>query len=358
MYRQVQKLVSVSTRVRFSALNRYFSNSYIDVKEEVRSALETGKPVVALESTIITHGMPFPENIKCAFEVENTVRNQGAVPATVAIVNGRVKVGLSSEELSLLGDTKASSPIKTSRRDMPYIISNKLNGGTTVCGTLVVASKVDIPVFATGGIGGVHRNAHETFDISADLVELGRCGIAVVSSGVKSILDISKTLEYLETQGVFVATFGGSKEFPAFYSRISGCEAPYSLKTEEEAARVIKCSRELDMKSGLLIAVPVPESDALAPELINSVIQEALDGVIKHKVNVLGKDITPHLLEAVARITSGKSLKTNIALIKNNAKVAASISVALAALNGKTGIVEANAEGFKRQPVSINTYSL
>ncbi|KAJ8929065.1 hypothetical protein NQ314_018260, partial [Rhamnusium bicolor] len=226
----------------------------------------------------------------------------GAIPATVAIVNGKIMVGLSEDEIKLLGDAIVSKPIKTSRRDMPYVVSNKLNGGTTVCGTLIVAHKAGLPIFATGGIGGVHRGAHKTFDISADLLELGKCSVAVISSGVKSILDIPKTLEYLETQGVFVATFGDTNEFPAFYSRISGSKAPYCVETAMKAASIIKCNRNLDMRSGMLFAVPVPVEYAIDPETMNHVIEEALREV---------KDI---------------------ALIKNNAKTAADIAVALAEL--------------------------
>ncbi|XP_074042893.1 pseudouridine-5'-phosphate glycosidase isoform X2 [Leptinotarsa decemlineata] len=300
------------------------------IKEEIRDALKQKKAVVALESTIITHGMPFPENVNCALQVEQIVRQQGAVPATIAIVKGRIKIGLSPEEIVTLGDTKSSDPVKISRRDLSYAISNKRNGGTTVSATIIAATKAGIPIFATGGIGGVHRGAESTFDISADLIELGRSKIAVISSGVKSILDISKTLEYLETQGVFVATFGKTNDFPAFYSTKSGFNVPYCIQRAEEAAAVIKCHNELDLQSGMLFAVPIPEEYAFDPEIIEGFIEKALKEA--NCDDVRGKNITPYLLSQIAKLTGGKSLESNVALIKNNARVAADIAVALVAL--------------------------
>ncbi|VEN46688.1 unnamed protein product [Callosobruchus maculatus] len=229
----------------------------------------------------------------------------------------------------MLGDTKASNPVKTSRRDLGYVISNQLNGGTTVCGTILVADQVGIPVFATGGIGGVHRGVEKTFDISADLVELGKCGVAVISSGVKSILDIPKTLEYLETQGVFVATFGDNNEFPAFYSRKSGTKSPYFVDSAEKAAQIIKSAMDMSLKSGMLFAVPIPEEHALPYEMMDKVIEQALKSM---DPLMEGKQVTPYLLSQVAKLTGGKSLESNIALIKNNAMVAADIAVELAKL--------------------------
>ncbi|XP_018564325.1 pseudouridine-metabolizing bifunctional protein C1861.05 [Anoplophora glabripennis] len=360
MYQQVRKLISFPFKIRFFETKRYFNNTYVDVQDEVKFGLETGKPIVALESTIITHGMPYPDNIECTFDVENIIRGKGAIPATVAIIKGRIKVGLSKEELAYLGDKEISNPIKTSRRDLPYLVSNKLNGGTTVSGTLIVANKVAIPVFATGGIGGVHREFNKTLDISADLTELGRSGVAVVSSGVKSILDIPKTLEYLETQGVFVATFGSNREFPAFYSRVSGSQAPYNVKNALEAATIIKYNRDLDLCSGMLFAVPAPEEYALQPAIINNAIEEALKRNKEHR-KVEGKDVTPYLLSEVAKITGGKSLKTNIALIKNNAKVAAEIAVELAKLDENhesrcTGLYDT--QTLKGKPVVIGGSNL
>ncbi|CAG9771932.1 unnamed protein product, partial [Ceutorhynchus assimilis] len=313
----------VSCARNFSKINR----NIFDVSEEVSQALSESKAVVALESTIITHGMPFPKNIECGLEVEGIVRAQGAVPATIALINGTIKVGLSKQDVEYLGDTKSSKPVKTSRRDFPYILSQKLNGGTTVSGTIIVCQQVGISIFATGGIGGVHRNASETFDISADLTELGRSNVAVISSGVKSILDIAKTLEYLETQGVFVATFGENRDFPAFYSRSSGCQAPYRVENASEAAKIVKSHQDLKLESGLLFAVPVPERYALDPESIDKIISQALAKA--DKTGIRGKEVTPFLLSEIATMSAGNSLETNIALIKNNAKVAAEIAVCL-----------------------------
>ncbi|KAH1023723.1 hypothetical protein HUJ05_003329 [Dendroctonus ponderosae] len=325
-------MLQLVPRLALKSGARLFSrrNHFLEVSDEVTEALRLNRPVVALESTIITHGMPFPQNVECALEVEEAVRSQNAVPATIALVNGAVKVGLCKREIEILGDTKISRPVKTSRRDFPYVLSNKLNGGTTVAGTLVVCNQVGIRIFATGGIGGVHRGASETFDISADLTELGRCNVAVVSSGVKSILDIAKTLEYLETQGVLVATLGPTAAFPAFYSRLSAHKAPYCVETASAAAEIIKAHKDMHLESGLLFGVPVPEPYAFDPESINRIIDDAL--VEAHKAGISGKNITPFLLEQIAGMSGGSSLKTNIALIKNNAKTAAEIAVCLAHL--------------------------
>ncbi|XP_050294346.1 uncharacterized protein LOC126734680 [Anthonomus grandis grandis] len=309
------------------------NNGIFKISDEIRTCINEGKPVVALESTIITHGMPFPKNVQCALEVEEMVRAEGAVPATIAILNGVVKVGLSKDDIGSLGDISNSAPVKTSRRDFPYVLSKKLNGGTTVSGTIIACQQAGIPIFATGGIGGVHRGASETFDISADLTELGRSNVSVISSGVKSILDISKTLEYLETQGVFVATLGSSNDFPAFYARSSGCKAPYCVKDSCEAAEMIKAHRDMGLQSGMLFAVPVPEKYALNPEIINKAILEAL-GKAQDK-GISGKDTTPFLLSEIATVTGGNSLETNIALIKNNAKVAAQIAMDLARFSSR-----------------------
>ncbi|XP_072397631.1 pseudouridine-5'-phosphate glycosidase-like [Diabrotica undecimpunctata] len=334
--------------------NRTVSQSCIQLSEELKNAFTNRLPVVALESTIITHGMPYPQNVECALQVEEVIRKQGAVPATIAIVNGKIKVGLSEKDINKLGDTKSSQPIKTSRRDLAYVMSNKKNGGTTVSGTLIVANKVNIPIFATGGIGGVHRDAENTFDISADLIELGRSSVAVISSGVKSILDIPKTLEVLETQGVFVATFGSPNDFPAFYARDSGIKVPYSVQNADEAARIIKSNRDINTKSGMLFGVPIPEEFAFDSDVINKVIEEALHEAKLN--NIQGKLITPFLLSHIAKITEGKSLQSNIALIKNNAKVAADIAVALSKLEQSqvedkgTSII---GENIQRRPIII-----
>ncbi|XP_066159167.1 uncharacterized protein [Euwallacea fornicatus] len=301
-----------------------FDNSKLKITEEIGTALIELKPVLALESTIITHGMPYPRNIECALEVEDTVRAQGAIPATIAIINGSVKVGLSRGDLEFLGDTDKSKPVKTSLRDFAHVLSKNLNGGTTVAGTIAVCKKVGIDVFATGGIGGVHRGANESFDVSADLTELGRSRIAVVSSGVKSILDIPKTLEYLETQGVHVCTIGPNAKFPAFYCESSGCDSPYNVPTTLDAARSIQAHIGMGLESGLLFAVPVPEPFALNPESIDKLIEEALAKA--DTAAIRGKMITPFLLSQIAEMTSGNSLETNVALIKNNAKFAAQIA--------------------------------
>ncbi|KAK4880522.1 hypothetical protein RN001_008668 [Aquatica leii] len=312
----------------------------IDISKQVKHALQNNLPIVALESTIITHGMPYPKNLMCAQEVESVVRENGATPATIAILGGRIKVGLSTSQLTELADTEKKKPIKTSRRDFGYVLANKLNGGTTVAGTLIVAKEVGIEVFGTGGLGGVHRDAAVTFDISADLIELGNSPVAVVSSGVKSILDIPKTLEYLETQGVFVATFGKDKAFPAFYCRTSNCDAPYNVTSAFEAANIIRNHFNLGLKSGLLFAVPVLEEFAMDPQKMDKIIEQAL--LSANKKDISGKEITPYLLSEISKITQGSSLETNIALIKNNAKVATNIAVELTKLkresNGNTRV--------------------
>ncbi|KAB0797492.1 hypothetical protein PPYR_08485 [Photinus pyralis] len=307
-------------------------SSHVIINEEVKDALKNNQPVVALESTIITHGMPFPDNLHCAREVEGIVREKGAIPATIAILRGRIKVGLTSTELEDLADTSKASAIKTSRRDFGYVIANKLNGGTTVAATLIVAKQAGIQVFATGGLGGVHREAEKTFDISADLIELGKSPVAVISSGVKSILDIPKTLEYLETQGVFVATVGSNREFPAFYCRTSGCQAPYYVTDAAQAANIIKCHFEMGLTSGLLFAVPVEKEFEMSAAEMNEIIDRAM--LSAKTLGISGKEITPYLLSQISALTKGSSLKTNIAFIKNNARVASEIAVKLCGLKG------------------------
>ncbi|XP_067014005.2 pseudouridine-5'-phosphate glycosidase [Anabrus simplex] len=320
-----QKLGQIFHQHVSRAFRRYFhSNSCVDISPVVKQAMESGQPVVALESTIITHGMPYPQNLETALQVEEAVRSQGAVPATIAIIRGRVKVGVDGDMLAELAAMK-SPAVKTSRRDFPYVLSKGLNGGTTVSGTIVIANLVGIKVFATGGIGGVHRGGEESMDISADLTELGRNPIAVVSSGVKSILDIKRTLEYLETQGVSVVTYGSSKDFPAFYSPRSGTEAPYNVTTPLEAAALLYSLLELRMSSGMLLAVPIPEEHALAGSEIEKAIQKAVKEAEEEGVH--GKEVTPFILSRVNKLTAGKSLVSNIALVKNNAKVAAQLAV-------------------------------
>ncbi|PKU36068.1 pseudouridine-metabolizing bifunctional [Limosa lapponica baueri] len=303
--------------------------AYVRIQPSVQEALMAGRPVVALESTIITHGMAYPQNLRCmAREVEEIVRTNGAVPATVGILRGRIHVGLTDEELEFLASSK--NVVKVSRRDLPFVLSQGLSGGTTVSGTMIAAHKAGIPVFVTGGIGGVHRGGENTLDVSADLTELGRTPVAVVSAGVKSILDIGRTLEYLETQGVCVAAFGESREFPAFFSRQSGFQAPYHVQDEEEAAKLIASALGLGLSSGVLIAVPCPEERATSGQVIEEAIQQALSEA--RSKGITGKEVTPFMLQKINELTDGTSLDSNLALIQNNARVGSCIAVALSKL--------------------------
>lgn len=299
----------------------------LEILQEVREALEQNKPVVALESTIISHGMPYPQNVETARKVEAIIRENGAVPATIAIIGGKLKVGLTDDELEYFGQTKGI--LKASRRDMPYIVANKLDGATTVATTMIIAEMAGIKVFVTGGIGGVHRGAETSFDISADLQELAKTNVAVVSAGVKSILDIGLTLEYLETQGVPVFAYQ-TKEFPAFYTRKSGFEVLYPLETPEMAAKTMKAKWDMHLNGGLVIANPVPKAFEMDTTKINQAIDEAL--IACEKEGVKGKDITPFLLARIKEVTGGSSLDTNIQLVFNNAKVGAQIAVAYSKL--------------------------
>lgn len=310
-------------------LRRSFTSckSLTDVHASVQSVLNNKQPIVALESTIITHGMPFPQNLETALEVEEIVRSQGATPATIAILNGRLKVGLSSIDLKELASTDPKKVIKCSRRDLPFVVGNRLSGGTTVAGTMIIANMVGIRIFATGGIGGVHREGESTMDVSADLVELGRTPVCVVSSGVKSILDIPRTLEFLETQGVCVSTYGSPEgKFPDFYTTDSGCKVPYNVDCPEDAAKLIQSLVDLKLDSGMLVAVPVPTEYAMDKQEINEAITKAL--IDAKAQGIEGKAVTPFLLAAISKLTQGKSLASNMALIKNNAKVAAQIAKA------------------------------
>ncbi|KAM3870523.1 uncharacterized protein ACN63O_005641 [Diretmus argenteus] len=302
-----------------------FKDRLFRVHPSVSQALAEHRPVVALESTIITHGMPYPHNLSTAKEVEAIVRAEGATPATVGVIQGHVHVGLSSEELDHLA--RSTTSLKVSRRDLPYAISKGLSGGTTVSGTMIAAYKAGIPVFVTGGIGGVHRDGENSLDISADLTELGRTPIAVVSAGVKSILDIGRTLEFLETQGVCVATYGTSNSFPAFFSPQSGFTSPYHVCNAEEAAELIAGSLSLGLQTGLLFAVPIPEEQAAAGQQIQEAIQTAVAEA--RAEGIRGRDVTPFILQKVNELTEGKSLQANIALIHNNAKVGGQIACAL-----------------------------
>jgi pseudouridine-5'-phosphate glycosidase len=298
----------------------------VKLTSEVESAIKSGRPVVALESTIISHGMPYPQNFEMALAVEEKIRNEGAVPATVAIINGTLRAGLEKSEISEFAK-KGTQITKVSRRDIPVIVAAKKDGATTVASTMIIAAMAGIKIFATGGIGGVHRGAETTMDISADLEELAQTDVAVVCAGIKSILDIGLTLEYLETKGVPVLGFQTS-ELPAFYSRTSGFKTDTRLSSAAEAAAVLKAKWNLNLKGGVVIANPVPEEFSIDAEKIESVIRSALAELAKSGIK--GKDSTPFLLGKVKEITGGKSLETNIQLVLNNAKVAAEIAVAFA----------------------------
>jgi pseudouridylate synthase len=302
-------------------------NSFLEIKSEVKEALAKGRPVVALESTIIAHGMPYPKNVETALAVENVVRENGATPATIAIFNGKCHVGLTSEELEYFGNAK--DVWKVSLRDMPYVLSKNLYGATTVAATMRIAAMAGIKIFVTGGIGGVHRGADKSMDISADLTEMAQTSVAVVSAGVKSILDIGLTLEYLETKGIPVVGFG-QDEFPAFYSRRSGYKSPLRLDTTQEIAMMLDAKWKIGLAGAVLIANPIPQQFEIAANEMEVHIQSALDTAAAK--NITGKQITPFILKYIAENSHGESLQTNIALIKHNAKVGAELAVAYAAL--------------------------
>lgn len=302
------------------------AKAYLSISNEVKAALAAGKPVVALESTIITHGMPYPQNVAMAKQVEGVVRQHGAVPATIAIMDGRFAVGVSGEDLERLA-LEGVKAAKASRRDVSALLVQGGMAGTTVATTMQIAALAGISIFATGGIGGVHRGAEESFDISADLQELSRTPVAVVCAGAKSILDIGLTLEVLETNGVPVLGYG-TNDFPAFWTRVSGHQVDHRFDDVADIAKVVALQAELGM-GGVLIANPIPEADALESEVIEAKIAEALaDADAK---GVTRKALTPFLLQRIFELTEGKSLASNIALVENNAKVAAQIAVALAA---------------------------
>ncbi|XP_057692634.1 uncharacterized protein zgc:136858 [Corythoichthys intestinalis] len=306
-------------------LSSFHNDSIFQVQPSVLQALAETRPVVALESTIITHGMPYPHNLSTAREVEAIVMAQDATPATVGVIKGRVHIGLSAEELDFLA--RCDNSVKISRRDLPYVVSQGLSGGTTVSATMIAAQRAGISVFVTGGIGGVHRDGENSLDISADLTELGRTPIAVVSAGIKSILDIGRTLEFLETQGVCVATYGPSKDFPAFFSPLSGFTSPYQVSDPDKAAQLIESALTLSVNNGVLIAVPIPQEHAAAGQQIEQAIQTAIAEASGQRIT--GRDVTPFILQRVNELTQGKSLQANIALIHNNAKIGSQIACAL-----------------------------
>ncbi|KAJ1969806.1 hypothetical protein IWQ62_000384 [Dispira parvispora] len=303
---------------------------FVHIEPEVQQALDQGQPVVALESTIITHGMPFPDNLQTAQTVERIVRDQGSIPATIALLDGCIRVGLSPERLAQLAEI-GSQATKTSRRDLAPVLMRGLPGATTVSATMLVAHRVGIPIFVTGGIGGVHRGVATTLDISADLTELGRTPVAVVCSGTKSILDIPKTLEYLETQGVPVVTLGSSARFPAFFTADSGYNSPWWTSDPAECASFIHAQNQLGLATGMVVAVPVPDSEAANGKLIQKAIDQAIHEA--SELGITGKDVTPFLLHKVNELTQGKSLQANIALIKNNAAVGSTMARQLAELS-------------------------
>jgi len=303
-------------------------NSFLEIHPEVKEAMANGRAVVALESTIISHGMPYPKNAETALTVEDTVRKNGAIPATIAIFNGKCHVGLSNEQVEYFG--KEKNVWKVSLRDMPYVVSKKLYGATTVAATMRIAAMAGIKIFVTGGIGGVHRGAEISMDISADLTEMAQTSVAVVSAGVKSILDIGLTLEYLETKGIPVVTYG-QDEFPGFYSRKSGFKSPLRLDTTKEIAALLDTKWKLGLNGSVLIANPVPFEYEIVAIDMEGHIQQALNAAKEKKV--IGKELTPFLLQYIANHTQGESLETNIALIKHNAKVGAEIAVAYTKMN-------------------------
>ena len=303
-------------------------NQYLDIHPEVAAALAAGKPVVALESTIISHGMPYPQNVETALNVERIVRENGAVPATIAVIGGRLKAGLTPEEIEYFGK-KGQAIAKASRRDLAVLCARGEDGATTVTTTMIIAHMAGIKIFATGGIGGVHRGAETTMDISADLEELGQTPVMVVCAGAKSILDLGLTLEYLETKGVPVIGYG-TEELPAFYTRSSGFRVDYRMDTPEELAKAFKTQNDLGFPGGMLVTNPIPEEYAMPLETINAAIEQALAEC--NEKGIHGKETTPFLLARVSELTGGNSLASNIRLVYNNAKVAAQTAAAYSQL--------------------------
>lgn len=303
------------------------AENYLDIKPEVKRAIAEGLPVVALESTIISHGMPYPQNVETARQVEEIIRQQGAVPATIGIIKGRLKAGLTDDELEYMGSTEGIR--KTSRRDLPFIVSLKLDGATTVATTMIIARLAGIKVFVTGGIGGVHRGAEKTFDISADLQELSKTDVAVVCAGAKSILDIGLTLEYLETAGVPIIGYK-TEDFPAFYTRKSGFKVDYRVDSAAAAALALKTKWALGLSGGAVIGNPIPEEYEMDQAVIKAAIDKSLAEA--EEKGIRGKDTTPFLLAKVKELTGGDSLDSNIQLVYNNARTGAAIAVELSRL--------------------------
>lgn len=297
-------------------------NDQLKYSKEVRWALEAGTPIIALESTIISHGMPYPKNLETALQCERVARECGAVPATCAIIGGKAYIGLDESQLDFLARER-ESVVKASRRDVPVVIARGMNGATTVAATMILASMAGIRVFATGGVGGVHRGAEKTMDISADLEELSQTPVTVVCAGPKSILDLPLTLEYLETKGVPVIGYG-TEELPAFYTRSSGLKVDYRMDSPEEIAAVIRVQKQLGYQGGMLVANPIPEKYSMDPELINGAIDSAC--VEAEEKGIRRKELTPFLLSKITEITGGQSLEANIALVLNNVRLAAAVA--------------------------------
>jgi len=295
---------------------------HLDINPNVKKAMDCRSPIIALESTIICHGMPYPKNVQTAIQAEQIARDNGVIPATIAIINGRLKVGLTENEIEYLGKL-GNKVSKVSRRDLPFIVSQKNNGATTVAATMIIAAMAKIKVFATGGIGGVHRDVNQSFDVSADLQELSQTSMAVVCSGIKSVLDIPKTLEYLETHGVSVIGFK-TKNMPAFYNTDSGYSVDYTISDTKNIAETMKIKWDLQQKGGILITNPIPKEYSLPSSEINEVINAALSEM-KEK-NITGKETTPFLLSKIAEITEGKSLESNIQLVLNNVSLGSKIA--------------------------------
>ena len=303
-------------------------HNYLSISSEVQAALNEGKPVVALESTIISHGMPYPQNVQTALRVEQTIRDNGAVPATIAIIGGKLKAGCTPDEIEYLGK-KGMAVTKASRRDLPVLIARGEDGATTVTTTMIIAAMAGIKVFATGGIGGVHRGAETTMDISADLEELAQTPVMVICAGAKSILDLGLTLEYLETKGVPVIGYQ-TDELPAFYTRHSGFGVDYRIDTPEELAAAFKAKLDMGLRGGMLVTNPIPEEYSMPAEVINFAIDAAIDDM--NRAGIRGKRCTPFLLAKVKELTGGDSLEANIALVLNNARLAARTAAALTTL--------------------------
>lgn len=303
-------------------------NNLLVINPEVKKALEENKPVVALESTIISHGMPYPKNVETALRVEEIVRENGAIPATIAIIGGKLTVGISKEEIDYLGK-KGLNVTKASRRDIPILVSRNEDGATTVAATMIIASMAGVKIFATGGIGGVHRGAEVTMDISADLEELSNTNVAVICAGAKSILDLGLTMEYLETKGVPVIGYK-TDDLPAFYTRESDFKVNYRMESPDEIARALKSKEDLNMKGSVVIANPIPVEYAMDSSYISKAIEDAT--VEAEKLGIKGKDTTPYLLDKIQQITEGKSLEANIQLVYNNVKLGAQIASELSKL--------------------------